>query len=307
MGSSEMICLHSNDFESNLKSGFSQLRNDEDFFDVTLTCGSKHIKAHKMILSAYSSFFRSLIKSVPHTHPLLYMRGINFNHLESILSFMYNGEVYIKPHELDQFLSIAEELKVNGLMQHQSFNGANTLKRSLSSTDDTPVHEVKSESSSPLHLPDKRILIQNTVSTPITKVDEDSLIEDITTNRSNSMKEEPSNLDFQEPDDDQKTYDTSFQPECIENQNQETDPLALRYEVFDAKILKHVSDRDGNKMCSCLKCCFTCHCKRNVKKHIKGRHLFTGGISCEKCKVQFKSKQSLLKHNVTVHTFDPVI
>ncbi|CAB4059459.1 unnamed protein product [Lepeophtheirus salmonis] len=151
-----------------VRPGVTHLRNDEeDFFDVTLACGSKHIKAHKVILSACSSFFRSLIKSIPHQHPLLYLRGIDFNHLESVLCFMYNGEVRIKPHELDQFLSIAQELKVNGLMQDQSTNGVNKFettapKRSISTTDDLSLHEVKRESSPPLHLQNKRIALSTT-------------------------------------------------------------------------------------------------------------------------------------------------
>ncbi|QQP37429.1 Broad-complex core protein isoform 6, partial [Caligus rogercresseyi] len=62
MGSLERLHLRWNDFESNIKLGFSELRQDEDFYDVTLACESKQVKAHKVILSACSPFFRSLIK-----------------------------------------------------------------------------------------------------------------------------------------------------------------------------------------------------------------------------------------------------
>ncbi|QQP37396.1 Broad-complex core protein isoform 6, partial [Caligus rogercresseyi] len=120
MGSMEQLHLRWNDFESNIKLGFSELRQDEDFYDVTLACESKQIKAHKVILSACSPFFRSLIKSVSHAHPLLYLRGIKFSHLEALLSFMYNGEVNVTQEELTEFLSIAEELKIRGLTQEGS-------------------------------------------------------------------------------------------------------------------------------------------------------------------------------------------
>ncbi|XP_040580958.1 uncharacterized protein [Lepeophtheirus salmonis] len=315
MGSSETLCLRCNEFESNIKLGFSQLRNDEDLFDVTLACGSKHIKAHKVILSACSSFFRSLIKSIPHQHPLLYLRGIDFNHLESVLCFMYNGEVRIKPHELDQFLSIAQELKVYGLMQDQSPQSSKNvnkiepmpLKRSLPTTDDTPALEVKRESSSPLHLQNKRVLIENTISTPNTGADEDSLIEDITSIGSNTMMGEPSNVDYLESDNDQDAYDFSFQSEAIENLNQETDPLALRYvsDVLDAEILKYVSDRDANKMYSCLKCSYTSLCKRNLKRHVKARHFDTKVFSCDKCSRMYKTREALSKHVMRFHKSEP--
>uniref|UniRef100_A0A0K2URQ6 Broadcomplex core protein isoform 6like [Musca domestica] n=1 Tax=Lepeophtheirus salmonis TaxID=72036 RepID=A0A0K2URQ6_LEPSM len=120
MGSTETLCLRWNEFESSIKHGFSVLRSDKDFFDVTLACGSHQIKAHKLILSTCSAFFRTLIKSVPHQHPLLYLRGVDFNNLESVLCFMYSGEVRVNPEDLDQFLSLAQELQVNGLMQDQS-------------------------------------------------------------------------------------------------------------------------------------------------------------------------------------------
>eukprot|EP00096_Caligus_rogercresseyi_P007693 TRINITY_DN256_c0_g1_i2.p1 TRINITY_DN256_c0_g1~~TRINITY_DN256_c0_g1_i2.p1 ORF type:complete len:412 (-),score=153.78 TRINITY_DN256_c0_g1_i2:435-1670(-) len=117
MGSCERLCLRWNDFESNIKHGFSELRQEEDFFDVTLACGSQQIKAHKVILSACSPFFRSIIKSIPHAHPLLYLRGIQFAHLESLLCFMYNGEVNVTQEDLNNFLAVAEELKIKGLTQ----------------------------------------------------------------------------------------------------------------------------------------------------------------------------------------------
>ncbi|QQP37393.1 Broad-complex core protein isoform 6, partial [Caligus rogercresseyi] len=115
MGSMERLHLRWNDFESNIKLGFSELREDEDFYDVTLACESKQIKAHKVILSACSPFFRYLIKSVSHAHPLLYLRGIKFDHLEALLSFMYNGEVSVSQEELSSFLSLGEELQIKGL------------------------------------------------------------------------------------------------------------------------------------------------------------------------------------------------
>nr|ACO10995.1 Broad-complex core protein isoform 6 [Caligus rogercresseyi] len=120
MGFMERLHLRWNDFEPNIKLGFSELRQDEDFYDVTLACESKQVKAHKVILSACSPFFRSLIKSVSHAHPLLYLRGIKFSHLEALLSFMYNGEVSVTQEELTEFLSIAKELKIRGLTQEGS-------------------------------------------------------------------------------------------------------------------------------------------------------------------------------------------
>nr|ACO11295.1 Broad-complex core protein isoform 6 [Caligus rogercresseyi] len=120
MSSGETLCLRWNEFESSIKQGFSELRSNENFFDVTLACGSDVIRAHRVILSACSSFFRSLLTSIPHSNPYLYLRGIELKHLESILCFMYNGEVRVQHEDLDQFLLVAQELCVNGLVQEDS-------------------------------------------------------------------------------------------------------------------------------------------------------------------------------------------
>ena len=58
MGSSEKFCLRWNDFATNVSGTFRELREEEDFFDITLACEDDQIKAHKVILSACSPFFR---------------------------------------------------------------------------------------------------------------------------------------------------------------------------------------------------------------------------------------------------------
>jgi len=62
MASSEKFCLRWNDFESNISTAFQELREDKDFFDVTLACDESQIQAHKVILSACSQFFRTVLK-----------------------------------------------------------------------------------------------------------------------------------------------------------------------------------------------------------------------------------------------------
>ena len=43
MGSAEKFCLRWNDFESNISKAFSEIRDDKDFFDVTLACEGEQI------------------------------------------------------------------------------------------------------------------------------------------------------------------------------------------------------------------------------------------------------------------------
>ena len=120
--SAEKFCLRWNDFENNISCAFKELRDDKDFFDVTLACGDEEIQAHKVILSACSPFFKTILRRHPHQHPLLYLHGVSYTDLQSVLNFMYHGEVNVAQEELNTFLAVAENLKVKGLTQ-QSKSG----------------------------------------------------------------------------------------------------------------------------------------------------------------------------------------
>ena len=93
MASGEKFCLRWNDFETNISTAFREIREEKDLFDCTIAVGTRQLQAHKLILSACSPFFREIFKQNPHQHPLLYMRGVNFTDLQSVLTFMYQGEV----------------------------------------------------------------------------------------------------------------------------------------------------------------------------------------------------------------------
>jgi len=122
--SSEKFCLRWNDFESNISTAFRELRDDKDFFDVTLACDDEQIQAHKVILSACSPFFRNVLRRNPHQHPLLYLKSVKYTDLQAVLNFMYHGEVNVAQEELNSFLAVAEDLRVKGLTQNQAGNSS---------------------------------------------------------------------------------------------------------------------------------------------------------------------------------------
>jgi len=104
----------------------------KDFFDVTLACDDEQIQAHKVILSACSPFFRNVLRRNPHQHPLLYLKGVKYTDLQSVLNFMYHGEVNVAQEELNSFLAVAEDLRVKGLTQNQSGSSSSRAKDSYS-------------------------------------------------------------------------------------------------------------------------------------------------------------------------------
>ena len=98
---------------------FSVMRQDSDFADVTLACEDESIKAHQVVLSASSLFFRNLLKTLSHPHPIVYMRGVKADHLSALLDFIYLGNTEITQDIVGDFLLLAGELKVEGLCERK--------------------------------------------------------------------------------------------------------------------------------------------------------------------------------------------
>ncbi|XP_014249673.1 protein abrupt-like isoform X2 [Cimex lectularius] len=114
-GSEQQYSLRWNDFHSSILSSFRHLRDEEDFVDVTLACDGCSFTAHKVVLSACSPYFRTLLKANPCQHPIVILRDVREQDMEALLRFMYNGEVHIGQEQLSDFLKTAQTLQVRGL------------------------------------------------------------------------------------------------------------------------------------------------------------------------------------------------
>ncbi|CAH0553878.1 unnamed protein product [Brassicogethes aeneus] len=115
---SEHYCLRWNNHQSNLLGVFSQLLRDESLVDVTLACSEGHsIRAHKVVLSACSSYFQTLFVDHPSRHPIVILKDVRFAELRTLIDFMYKGEVNVEYCQLSALLKTAESLKVKGLAE----------------------------------------------------------------------------------------------------------------------------------------------------------------------------------------------
>ena len=113
---SDQFCLKWNNYQASLTTAFKSLLENEDFVDVTLSAGGKTLRAHKVVLSACSSYFRDLLKGIGlWQHPVLVLRDVQFLELQSILEFVYLGEVNVEQDRLESFLKTAELLRIKGL------------------------------------------------------------------------------------------------------------------------------------------------------------------------------------------------
>ena len=118
MGSSEKFCLKiMSPSQDNVTKSFSKLRQESGLFDVTLVgSDQKQLSAHRLVLSACSDFFKTIFHSNTHSHPLLYLDGVDHAEINLMLDYIYQGEVQIYQEHLDRFLEVAKKFKLDGLM-----------------------------------------------------------------------------------------------------------------------------------------------------------------------------------------------
>ena len=132
----DKYCLKWNDFETNIRTSFKELREDQNYFDVTLaTDDGQTFEAHKIILSTGSQFFSNILKQTKHPSPFIYLKGIHSLELQYVLDFFYNGEAFMAQEDLNNFLETAQELLVRGLQSNMEDENRKSSKVRLNSDD----------------------------------------------------------------------------------------------------------------------------------------------------------------------------
>ncbi|XP_016917644.1 protein abrupt-like isoform X2 [Apis cerana] len=101
---SEQFSLKWNNFSNNLTSGFLNHFTENDLVDVTLAVEGQLLQAHKLILSEN-----------PCQHPVIILKDMKYAEIESLLKFMYQGEININQEDLSTFLKVAQTLQIRGL------------------------------------------------------------------------------------------------------------------------------------------------------------------------------------------------
>ena len=108
-----------------LRNMLHQMMKSNELTDVTLICDDKiQFKAHKIVLSACSSVFKSIINDIQHDSSVLYLRGIQHQEMESILEFMYLGVTTFNQERMNEFLNVAKNLMVKEIYKDVEFDDA---------------------------------------------------------------------------------------------------------------------------------------------------------------------------------------
>ena len=309
MGLRHVFHLKQNNFDTSIREVFIDLREDDDFYDVTLACDDDgQIQAHKIILSACSPFFRAILKRNRHEHPLLFLKGVKHAQLVKVLDFVYYGEVEVAAEELNTFLAVAEDLNVKGLSQKDVLSNPRNETETFTSntrqvTNSLPVRSERSIDDSSSVLATKQYTYSYKP--------QDEEIQEIVPlmPESVSCSEQPSPLCEENPTDKRMKFiedidDDETNEKIYSNENDE----ALRNSAMDKdewnkelgelvkqKMTVEVAEDEG-KVHHCKTCDFTAQVNSNLRSHVEAKHFIDRKYYCICCEETKKTWQTLLVH-----------
>ena len=265
-----------NNFQSTIARSFGVLRAEEDLFDVTLVSEDQvAVSAHKLILSASSSFFKSILKRNVHSHPQIYLSGVNSSNLQRVLDYMYEGEVQLREDQVESFLLVSSKLRIDGMV-HDSNKLTETPPVSEPPDLQTPPGETDD-----LEPPAQHIITADTIkeaeevkkeTKPELLVVEDIELDERLGQNYPLVELKPTN---------EKFYIT---------------------DVLEADLkIQEVMTRDEEGF-KCSICTYTSGYKHSVMGHIENRHIQGLSFNCEDCDKMFKNRNQLGNHRSKFHS-----
>jgi len=132
-----LLSLKWNNHRSTFFHVLSSVRKKDRYSDATIACDGKFYKVHKLVMSTCSEYFEQMFEQTDCKNPVIVLKDIKSEELESLLSYMYVGEVNVVQEKLAGLIKAAECLKIKGLAvpdeEPQSSKPSNREKRSADS------------------------------------------------------------------------------------------------------------------------------------------------------------------------------
>lgn len=270
--SGEKFALRWNDFESNICQAFKGLRDEKELCDVTLACEDDHeVNAHRVILASCSPFFAKIFKRYK-DKPLLYLKGVSWQHLQSLLNFMYLGQVSVAQDDLASFLSTAEDLQVSGLTQRNSSQTKNQDRTQIDTTG--------------------RVFAENE-EFPSAEVVKSAVVKPEVFQEENQVYEEDEYEDsdiFNVPGSSEMGWDHDASNKDL-------------FESLTENLMTSVLDSTKGKLWTCRICQKAVKNKPNLQHHIEANHIEEeqNRYNCQFCDTRKSTYKALTKHMYKDH------
>merc|ERR1719342_135876 len=100
-------------YTDHLREMLYNMLSTNELTDVTLVSEDKKLfKAHKVVLSASSSVFKSIISEYITSSPIIYLRGILSYEIKPILQFIYLGKATFYHDRINDFFQVGKSLEI---------------------------------------------------------------------------------------------------------------------------------------------------------------------------------------------------
>ena len=280
-------------FSNKLSVVFGEMLEKKELLDVTLVCDDdKSMRAHQVILSAASSFFRNVFKRFEGKNGFVYLRGVKHEDCEAIVQFLYHGETQVAQDNLTRFMDIAKDLKILGLAEEsmgpvkfEKVIDQDTLEKDISMDEIEKDDETLSENIEPT---------ENMGPVKFENINDQETLE--------------KDISMDELEEDDETLSENIEPtDKTEEQKDfpcdECDQLfKFRYKLNSHKKQIHNSDY----LFLCKQCTFQTSHSQNLKRHIQSKHELTI-IHCDNCDFECNRDDRLKAHKLSRHNILPYI
>jgi len=284
-------------YSDHLRDMLHNMMKSDQLTDVTLVCDDKRkFKAHKIVLSACSLVFKSIIDDLPNNDSMIYLKGIHYQDMESILEFMYLGVATFYQDRMNEFLNVAKSLEIKVISGFDYERTVNSFKN------------IDLEENSPQNLERQETNIGNGV---VAK-EETNLLKGTSkqcpecekmfasaqamTTHYNSIhcgiKYECNQCDFQGTTKGHLTLHIRSKHEGVK--------YACKQCNYQAAQLQHLNSQHEGLRYNCDQCNHQSSDQSNLKRHKQAKHEATK-FKCDNCDYENQYKHHLKKHIQSKH------
>ena len=314
----DQVTYTSNSFKDDLLQHRQELFLRRQFADVTLVSDDMiPFQAHRSILGLSSQLLNSLFEVTNEPKQVLFLKGVSSTQLESILQYIYIGEISLKTDKVEDFSKVAAELGITSFLNAYSNANAFHQKAERKEENDTkldkkPIEKLdflsSLEENSEFY--EQKVnfksldFLDSADTTDINATENFYDSEDIATETQDTIpdgiklfyKEEA--LQLQPTDDVQTNEEDTEKTEAVsgsdkdEGKNQLTEAQRKRKELY--------LQRKPEEPSECKVCARVFTTQRSMQRHHKSVHELYQ-VECEECGKKFGMKDTLNAHIKAVH------
>jgi len=267
-------------YNDHLREMLHDMMTASEMTDVTIVSeDKKQFKAHKVVLSACSPVFKSILSDSHLPNPSIFLRGIQSLELESILQFIYLGKATSYQDRMKEFFNVAKSLEIKEISKG-SYNN-----EEIENSEFEQNNKLLESDSEPRHIENNVVIKQrpikiNHTATAMTK--------------QNSAFCDQCNKEF---------YDRSTLSKHVRSVHEGVKYPCVQCNhkaTTSSHLLQHIRAIHEGIKYPCDQCIYTATSSTSLLQHIRAVH---EGVKypCDQCNYKATASNSLLRHIRLIH------